>query len=74
MFRSDGMRVAVVGSGDKVAMVPVTLGRDFGTEVEVVSGLTGRERVVVSPPDSLTDGQVVRVAVAAPAAAGKGSS
>jgi RND family efflux transporter MFP subunit len=66
MFRSDGLRVAVVRAGNRVAMVPITLGRDFGTEAEVVSGLNGDERVVASPPDSLTDGQIVRV-VAAPA-------
>ena len=65
MFRADGLKVAVVGDGDKVTMVPVTLGRDFGTEAEIVNGLTGKERVVTSPPDSLTDGQVVRVVVPA---------
>jgi hypothetical protein len=44
--------------------VPVTIGRDFGTTIEVVSGLKGDESVVVNPPDSLADGQ--SVAVAAP--------
>ena len=65
MFRSDGLRVAVVREGNRVAMVPVTMGRDFGTEAEIVSGLNGDEAVVTSPPDSLADGQIVRV-VAAP--------
>ncbi len=65
MFRSDGLRLAIVGTGDKVSMMTVTLGRDFGTEVEVVSGLTGLERVVVNPPDGLVQGQVVRIAAAA---------
>ncbi len=75
MFRSDGLRLAIVGDGGKVALVPVTLGRDFGTEVEVVSGVTGQEKVIVNPPDALVQGQVVNVASPAAApAAGKASS
>jgi RND family efflux transporter MFP subunit len=65
IFRSEGMRLAVVKSG-VVSLVPVTIGRDFGTTIEVVSGLKGDESVVVNPPDSLADGQ--SVAVAAPEA------
>jgi RND family efflux transporter MFP subunit len=61
MFRGDGVKVAVVGGGGRISMVTVMLGRDFGTEAEIVSGLTGMEVVVVSPPDSLADGQEVRV-------------
>jgi RND family efflux transporter MFP subunit len=60
IFRGDGLRVATVTNGT-VHMVPITLGRDFGSTVEVVSGLTGTELVVVNPPDSLTDGQAVVV-------------
>lgn len=65
IFRSEGLRVAVVRNGI-VAMVPVTLGRDFGSTVEIVSGLTGAESVVVNPPDSLADGQAVAVAAPEP--------
>ena len=65
IFRGDGLRVATVTSGT-IHMVPITLGRDFGSTVEVVSGLTGTELVVVSPPDSLTDGQAVVVTPADP--------
>lgn len=61
IFRSEGLRVAVVRNGHAV-MIPITLGRDFGTQVEVVSGLDPDEKVVISPPDSLVDGQEVRVA------------
>ena len=60
IFRGDGLRVATVKKG-AVSLVPIALGRDFGSTVEVVSGLTGSELVVVNPPDSLTDGQVVTV-------------
>jgi hypothetical protein len=43
-------------------MIPVTLGRDFGTEVEVASGVESDDRVITNPPDSLLDGEEVRVA------------
>ena len=61
IFRSEGLRVAVVRQG-RAVMLPITLGRDFGTEVEVVSGLVGNEAVITNPPDSLVDGEEVRVA------------
>jgi multidrug efflux pump subunit AcrA (membrane-fusion protein) len=49
----------------RITLAPVTLGRDFGSNVEIVSGLKGDESVVVNPPDSLTSGQIVRVAAEA---------
>ncbi len=61
LFRSEGLRVGVVRDGDKVELVPVTLGKDYGTEVEVVSGLSANDSVILSPPDSLTAGTRVRV-------------
>jgi len=61
VFRAEGMQVATV-QGGHVVMQAVTLGRDFGTTVEVVSGLTGNEQVVINPPDALLAGQAVRVA------------
>ena len=61
LFRSEGLRVAVVNDG-KAGLTPITLGRDFGSEAEVISGLTGDEKVVVNPPDSLVSGQPVRLA------------
>jgi len=60
IFRSEGLRVAVVRQG-RAVMLPITLGRDFGTEVEVVSGLVGNEAVITNPPDSLVDGEEVRI-------------
>lgn len=62
VFGSEGMRVAVVDAGDKIRMQPVTLGKDFGTEVEVTQGLTGNERVVANPGERTTDGLVVQIA------------
>jgi hypothetical protein len=61
MFRSEGLQVAVVRNGNRVALVPITLGRDFGTEVEILSGLTGDDWVVMSPPESLVQGEIVQV-------------
>jgi RND family efflux transporter, MFP subunit len=61
MFRAEGARVATVGHGNRAALVPVTLGRDFGTKIEILSGLAPGTPVIDSPPDSLTDGQQVQV-------------
>ncbi len=65
MFRTEGVRVAVVQGDGRVSVRPVTIGRDFGNSIEVVSGLHGDERIVVNPPDSIEDGETVRVAGAA---------
>ena len=61
LFRAEGLRVAVVKDG-KATLVPVTLGRDFGSEVEVLTGLNGDENLIVNPPDSILSGQPVRPA------------
>ena len=61
LFRSEGLRVAVV-KDSKAELIPVTLGRDFGSDVEVLVGLNGDENLVVNPPDSLVSGQPVRLA------------
>jgi len=58
IFRSEGLQVAVV-RGDTVEMVPVTEGRDFGTEVEITSGITSNDLIVINTPDSLTAGTKV---------------
>jgi RND family efflux transporter MFP subunit len=62
LFRAEGPRAAVVGAGSKVQLRPVSIGRDFGNTVEIISGLEQTDAVVVSPSDSLENGQVVRVA------------
>jgi RND family efflux transporter MFP subunit len=67
LFRAEGLRVAMVKDG-KADLIPVTLGRDFGSEVEVLVGLNGDENLIVNPPDSIVSGQPVRLAQnAAPA-------
>jgi RND family efflux transporter MFP subunit len=60
LFRSEGMRVATIGSDQRVKLVKVTPGRDFGREVEVLAGLAPDARIVVNPSDSLVDGIEVK--------------
>jgi RND family efflux transporter MFP subunit len=62
VFREDGVQVAVLGAGNKVELRPVKLGRNLGTEFEVLKGLTVSDTVINSPPDSLSSGDVVKVA------------
>jgi RND family efflux transporter MFP subunit len=69
LFRSEGLRVAAVTDGQHAELKPITLGHDFGSEVEVVAGLTGDESIIANPPDSLVSGEEVRIA--RPAATGE---
>jgi RND family efflux transporter MFP subunit len=61
IFRSDGLQVGVVRDGNKVVLVPVTVGKDTGTHVEIVSGLSATDSVIANPPDSIVTGTEVRV-------------
>ncbi len=61
-FRSEGLRVATVSADDHVIMKPVQIARDLGTEVEIASGLTPRDRIIDNPPDSIKAGELVHVA------------
>jgi RND family efflux transporter MFP subunit len=61
-----GAQVAVLGDGDKVALKSIQLGRDFGDSVEVTAGLAPQDRVIDSPPETLRNGDTVRLAAATP--------
>ena len=61
ILEPDGLRVAVVDDTHHAHLVRVTPGRDFGSTVEVLSGLQPGQKIVANPPDSLTDGEAVRV-------------
>jgi len=61
LFRSEGLRVGVVHDG-YAKLVPITIGHDYGSSVEVTSGLTPDDAVIVDPSDSLTDGSAVQIA------------
>jgi RND family efflux transporter MFP subunit len=60
LFRSEGLQVAVVRNG-RAELVGVAIGRDYGRSVEVVSGLTSTDAVILDPSDSLVSGAAVRV-------------
>jgi RND family efflux transporter MFP subunit len=62
LFRSEGLRVGVV-RGDHAELLPITIGRDYGSTVEVIDGLKPADQVIVNPSDSLTTGTPVRVNV-----------
>jgi RND family efflux transporter MFP subunit len=61
LFQSEGLQVAVVDKDNKIVRKAVTVRRDFGAEVEIATGITPGERIVVNPPDSISNGEVVRV-------------
>ncbi len=65
IFNQNGLRVATVGPNDKVLFKTVTIARDLGRDIEIGSGLSAEDRVIVAPPDGLSDGDQVRVAGAA---------
>jgi RND family efflux transporter MFP subunit len=58
LFRAEGLRVGVVRGG-RVQLVQVTIGQDFGNAVEVISGLTPADEVILDPSDSLASGMQV---------------
>ncbi len=60
LFRSEGLRVAIVKDG-KVVLSAVTPGHDFGNQIEIVAGLKSDDQVIVNPPDSIVSGQQVQI-------------
>src|SRR5262249_35045745 len=60
LFRTEGLRVGVVRNG-RAELAPITIGRDYGATVEVVSGLTSADAVIINPSDSLIHSQAVRI-------------
>ena len=62
LFRHDGMNVAVVGADDRVTLKQVTVASDLGATVELATGVAPTDRVIDNPPDSLADGERVRIA------------
>ncbi|MGE0719342.1 MAG: efflux RND transporter periplasmic adaptor subunit [Alphaproteobacteria bacterium] len=66
----EGLRVATVDTGDRVRFRSVTIARDLGQEIEIATGLSAEDRIVVTPPDGLNEGDQVRI-VAGPTVAAK---
>jgi RND family efflux transporter MFP subunit len=61
LFRAEGLRVGVVRD-EKAQLVPIAIGHDYGAKVEVISGLTPQDQVILNPPDSLSEGEKVQIA------------
>lgn len=70
LFRQQGLEVAVVDNENRIELKKVMVGRNLGTQIEILEGVAPSDRVVDSPPDSLAAGDVVRIAVE-PAPAGE---
>jgi len=66
LFRSEGPRLAVVGQDKKVQLRAISIGKDYGTTLEIVAGVTTQDQVVINPSDSLEDGQEVNLAPSSP--------
>ena len=62
LFRAQGLLVATVDSSGHARLHRITQGRDFGKEIEVLSGVEESDTLIVNPPDSISDGMQVRVA------------
>ena len=61
IFRASGTLIATVDTHNKVHLQKVLVGRDFGRRLEIITGLNPQQAIIVSPPDSITDGQSVIV-------------
>jgi RND family efflux transporter MFP subunit len=61
IFRREGLRVGTVVNGNTARLVPVTIGQDDGATVQVIAGIKAEDKVIQDPPDSLIDGESVRV-------------
>jgi hypothetical protein len=66
LFRSEGPQVAVVGPDNKVQLRHINIGRDYGTTLEILGGVSPGDKIVINPSDSLEDGQQVNVAQSQP--------
>jgi len=62
LFRAQGLQVATLDPEHRVHLKSITQGRDFGTEIEVLTGLDAADTLIVNPPDSISEGAAVRVA------------
>jgi hypothetical protein len=61
VVRESGTVVAIVDAQNRIHIRPVTIVRDEGAIVQIGAGLTGRERIVDTPPDAIAEGDQVRV-------------
>lgn len=62
LFQAAGLQIAILDKNHRVELRSVTISRDFGNEVEIKSGIKPGERIILYPPDSINNGEQVRVA------------
>ena len=67
LFRPTGPQVGIVDSDGKVSLQSVSIGRDFGQTIEIITGVSPQDRVIVNPSDSLVNGMMVAVSEPHPA-------
>ena len=65
LFRDNTPQVAILGLDNRIVLKKVRIARDLGSEVEIAGGLSHDARIVANPPDSIDDGEEVRVMQAA---------
>jgi membrane fusion protein, multidrug efflux system len=66
LFRAEGPRLAVVDENHKIQLRPINIGRDYGTSLEILGGVSTEDNIVINPPDSLQEGQGVNIASVQP--------
>jgi len=75
LFRAEGLRAVTVDADHTTHLAPLQIGRDYGTTLEVLQGLSAQDWIVVNPADSLDEGQHVNVKeLPQPAAAGSAAT
>jgi len=66
LFRSEGPRLAIVGPDKKIQLRAINIGKDYGTTLEILGGVSTQDLVIINPSDSLESGQEVNIAQASP--------
>jgi len=64
LFRPEGTEVAIVDSDNRIDLKKLAIGRDLGTSVEVLAGITAKDAFVINPPDALEQGELVKISPA----------
>ncbi|AIY39431.1 putative Co/Zn/Cd efflux system membrane fusion protein [Collimonas arenae] len=61
LFRPEGARIAVVGGNGRIKLRPIVIGHDLGNSLEILSGVSLADKLVLNPPDSLADNDAVTI-------------
>jgi hypothetical protein len=72
IFRSQGLQIATVTPDGRAHLHPASVARDLGAQVELNGGVTPADKVIDTPPDSLEDGDLVRISPAEAASHAQG--